>query len=173
MTGSQKAPTDPCRWQLHAGETRKRGATLRNSSRANTPLVSAPEDAHGRPGPTPRGKQCLRGGATTPGFARASGRAPYGQVNLRLQPLGPKPKVPGAHLSQVLPTTFGRHWHWPPLGSQTELNEPCGSHSQAAGENEVTTWDTAAAPPTKEGSLSPPAPARPVPSLGLSLVLPP
>lgn len=45
-------------------------------------------------------------------------------INLRLHPLGPKPKVPGAHLSQVLPTTFGRHWHWPPLGSQTELKEP-------------------------------------------------
>lgn len=71
-------------------------------------------------------------------------------INLRLHPPGPKPKVPGAHLSQVLPTTFGRHSHWPPLGSQTELNEPWGSHSQAAGERDTRTSDTEQLLPPKE-----------------------
>lgn len=65
-------------------------------------------------------------------------------INLRLHPLGPKPKVPGAHLSHLLPTTFGRHWHWPPLGSQTELKEPWGSHSQAAGKTGKSPWPRAA-----------------------------
>lgn len=51
--------------------------------------------------------------------------------HVRLQPLGPNPKVPGAHLSHCLPTTLGRHWHCPPLGSHTELSEPWGSHWQA------------------------------------------
>lgn len=45
-----------------------------------------------------------------------------------LQPLGPNWYVDGAHLSQFLPTTLGRHWHWPPLGSHTVLREPWGSH---------------------------------------------
>lgn len=45
-----------------------------------------------------------------------------------LQPLGPNWNVAGAHLSQFLPTTFGLHWHWPPLGSHTVLREPWGSH---------------------------------------------
>lgn len=51
--------------------------------------------------------------------------------HVRLHPLGPNPKVPGAHLSHCLPTTLGRHWHCPPLGSHTELSEPWGSHWQA------------------------------------------
>lgn len=51
--------------------------------------------------------------------------------NVRRHPLGPNPKVPGAHLSHCLPTTLGRHWHCPPLGSHTELREPCGSHWHA------------------------------------------
>lgn len=41
-----------------------------------------------------------------------------------LQPLGPNWKVAGAQLSQFLPTTLGRHRHWPPLGSHTVLREP-------------------------------------------------
>lgn len=45
-----------------------------------------------------------------------------------LQPFGPNWNVAGAHLSQFLPTTLGRHWHWPPLGSHTVLREPWGSH---------------------------------------------
>lgn len=73
----------------------------------------------------PEGSIAPEAGVTTPGFVRYMQEDIPGQINnLRLHPLGPKPKVPGAHLSQVLPTTFGRHWHWPPLGSQTELNEP-------------------------------------------------
>lgn len=39
--------------------------------------------------------------------------------------------MPGAHLSHCLPTTLGRHWHCPPLGSHTELREPWGSHWHA------------------------------------------
>lgn len=65
-------------------------------------------------------------------------------IHLRLHPLGPKPKVPGAHLLHVLPTTLGRHWHWPPLGSHTELREPWGSHSQAAGKRAMVRLMTGA-----------------------------
>lgn len=56
--------------------------------------------------------------------------------HVRLHPLGPNPKVPGAHLLHCLPTTLGRHWHCPPLGSHTELSEPWGSHWQAGQKEE-------------------------------------
>lgn len=57
--------------------------------------------------------------------------------HVRLHPLGPNPKVPGAHLLHCLPTTLGRHWHCPPLGSHTELSEPWGSHWQAGQRREA------------------------------------
>ena len=47
---------------------------------------------------------------------------------LPLQPLGPNWNVAGAQMSQFLPTTWGRHWHWPPLGTHTVLREPWRSH---------------------------------------------
>lgn len=130
--------TDPCRWHSQAEERGNGGTALRNSFNANTP----PKRSTPAPGSEGSGlsdrfaEQC-------PAFRRQGTHTAMSQIhlneqgtvliNLRLHPLGPKPKVPGAHLSQVLPTTFGRHWHWPPLGSQTELSEPWGSHSQAAG----------------------------------------
>lgn len=49
----------------------------------------------------------------------------------RLHPWGPNRNVEGAHLSQFLPTTLGRHWHWPPFGSHTVLRDPWGSHWHA------------------------------------------
>lgn len=49
----------------------------------------------------------------------------------RLQPAGLNRKVAGAQCSQFLPTTLGRHWHWPPLDSHTPLREPWGSHWHA------------------------------------------
>lgn len=60
MTGSQKALTEPCRWQSHAGETRNRGTTLRNPLHASSPLMQAPAACPRLPGWTSRGKHCLR-----------------------------------------------------------------------------------------------------------------
>lgn len=176
--GSQKALTDPCRWHSQAAETGNRGTTLRDSLTADTPLREAPlcpgQDAHGFMWSAPRVRHCLLKLRQPHQYASDHLNEDITiLINLRLHPLGPKPKFPGAHLSQVLPTTFGRHWHWPPLGSQTELNEPWGSHSQAAGEREARTCDTEQLlPPRNEGSLSHLALNWPVPSFGLSLTLP-
>lgn len=73
--------------------------------------------------------------------------------HVRLHPLGPNPKVPGAHLSHCLPTTLGRHWHCPPLGSHTELSEPWGSHWQARKREELGSSENCVAGHSPRGSF--------------------
>ena len=50
---------------------------------------------------------------------------------LPLQPSGLKPYVPGAHLSHLLPTTFGLHVQPPPYSEHNLLTDPVTSHRQA------------------------------------------
>lgn len=57
--------------------------------------------------------------------------------HLRLQPAGLNWNMAGAQWSQFLPTTLGRHRHWPPLGSHTALSEPWGSHWHAGSKVEI------------------------------------
>lgn len=158
VTASQKASTDPCRSQSQAAD-RQTQKPLRRQTRPRMcialmdgePVLTRQVQSTALP------SEVRESPRTIPGFITKSVK------HLRLHPLGPKPKVPGAHLLHVLPTTLGRHGHWPPLGSHTELREPCGSHSQAAGERAVRLRAGSARP-----ARVPRAPPDPFPTLVLN-----
>lgn len=174
VTGSQKALTEPCRWQSHAGETRNRGTTLRNPLHASSPLMQAPAACPRLPGWTSRGKHCLRSRANPSRICRIIRRSTL-QARLTYVCIhwGQSRRFQG-HIGrrffQPRSAGTGTGLRW---GHRRSLASPEGrTHTLQGKKRSRPGTQQRLRPERRAACLSPPALARPVPSLGLSLVGP-